>query len=372
MQIQGTFYQVDGFTFRATPKTLWSFLKVTSADGVSGWGEFTIRAPGDELGETFKRVLGEIGNNEFTLDGKKRGPGILDQRVRSAIYTALDQAVFDMFARQQDVPLVDLLAPDNTNQQVTLYANINRSVVERAPEVFAHRALEAKSAGFNAIKMAPFDGLTPETCQTKDGKALLEAGAERIQAVRDAIGPEMSLMVDCHWRFDEKTAHEALGFLERANVCWYECPLPETAETIEPLLKLRAKANHLGMRLAGCEKFTGWQEFKPFVENSVYDVIMPDAKYAGGMREIMEIGKRGDAHGVAVSLHNPSGPISHAVSLHVAIGLDNGMPLEFQFNETPLFDEIVSGVIPPRTGSSGLPDGPGIGIGLDEQRLKPL
>lgn len=372
MNIIGTSYAVEGFTFRATPKTLWCFLKVTAGDGIIGWGEFTIQAPRTELAETFRRVLGEIGASDFEVDGLKRGPAILDQRVRSAIYTALDQAVFDVSARQQNIQMVELLAPENTNRRVALYANVNRSVVVRTPEEFAHRALEAKAAGFDAIKMAPFDEMTPETCQTNKGLALLDAGASRIQAVRDAIGSDMSLMVDCHWRFDEKTAHEALGILERANVSWYECPLPETTETIGPLLKLRAKANDLGMRLAGCEKFTGWHEFKPFVEKSVYDVIMPDAKYAGGMREIMEIGKRGQAHGVAVSLHNPSGPISHAVSLHVAIGLDNAMPLEFQFNETPLFDEIASDVIPPRTGSSGLPDGLGIGIGLHEEKLEVL
>ena len=99
---------------------------------------------------------------------------------------------------------------------------------------------------------------------------------------------------------------------------------------------------------------------------------MPDAKYAGGMREIMSIGERALSHGVAVSLHNPSGPISHAVSLHIAAALDNGMPLEFQFNETPLFDAIVAGVIPPRTGQSSLPDGAGIGIGLIEEELSSM
>ncbi len=372
MRIDGTPYQVQGFTLQATPKTLWCFLKVTSDNGASGWGEFTIVAPRTEISETFQRVLGEIGPDEFTLDGPKRGPQILNQRIRSAIYTALDQAVFDLQARLQNKQLVDILAPGNQNQQVALYANINRSVVSRTPEEFSIRALEAKTAGFEAIKMAPFDGLTPEICPTSEGKQLLQAGAQRISAVRDAIGGDISLMVDCHWRFDEKTAHEAFSFLNEAGVSWYECPLPETPETIEPLLKIRSKANNYGMRLAGCEKFTGWQEFKPFVEQSVYDVIMPDAKYAGGMREIMDVGKRGAAHGVAVSLHNPSGPISHAVSLHIAIGLDNGMPLEFQFNETPLFDDIVDGVIPPRTGASPLPQGSGIGIGLIADRLEPL
>ena len=169
---------------------------------------------------------------------------------------------------------------------------------------------------------------------------------------------------------DKNTANDCMVFLTDTDVSWYECPLPETEETIKPLKALRAKANERGMLLAGCEKFTGWKEFKPFVENSVHDVIMPDAKYAGDMREIMSVEERASEYGVAVSFHNPSGPIFHCVSLHISAGLNNGMPLEFQFNETPLFDSIATGTIPPRTGWSALPDGLGIGIGLNELDLK--
>jgi galactonate dehydratase len=86
----------------------------------------------------------------------------------------------------------------------------------------------------------------------------------------------------------------------------------------------------------------------------------------------MDVAKRAAQHGVAVSLHNPSGPISHAISIHIAVALDNDMPLEFQFNETPLFDDIVIGSIPARTGDSKLPDGSGIGIALNEEYLMPL
>ncbi len=365
-------YSLQSYILQPTAKTTWCFLKLVSDDGYTGWGEFTIKAPLAEMRAEFQELAGAVEPGDFELDGPKRGPGMLDQPLRSALYTALDQAVFDIHARRRNIPVVELLDPGCRNDQVALYANINRSVVDRSPGGFAERAQQAQAAGFSAIKMAPFDGLTPEICQTDAGRALVRAGAERIQAVRDALDPHMAVMVDCHWRFDEKTANEALDFLKSSQVSWYECPLPESGDTIDALKKLRKKANDLGMRLAGCEKFTGWKDFRPFVEQKVYDVIMPDAKYAGGMREIMDIGARGKAHGVAVSLHNPSGPISHAVSLHIAIALDNGAPLEFQFNETPLFDGIVRGTLPPRTGSSRLPDGPGIGIGLLEDKLRNL
>ncbi len=365
-------HKIFGLALQATPKTLWSFVKVVSEDGIAGWGEFTINRPRAELSRVFQQVLNEVTNADLQPDGPRRGPDLMDERVRSAIYTALDQAVFDIDGQRQNKKLVDLLNPVGNSATIPLYANINRSVIDRRPETFARRATQAKAAGFVAFKMAPFDDLSAEICQTDKGRALLHAGAERILAVRAAIGPELALMVDCHWRMDEKTAHECLGFLSEAGVSWYECPLPETTDTVDALRRLRSAANDRGMRLTGCETFTGWQAFAPFVENSVYDVIMPDVKYAGSLREIMAVGERAKAYGVDLSLHNPSGPVSHAVSLHVAAALDNGMPLEFQFNETPLFDQIVSGTLPPRVGSSILPDAPGIGIGLLEAGLAPL
>jgi len=362
-------YKVHGYFLQATYKTLWSFVKVTSNDGFTGWGEFTINFQKEELSRIFHDVVSQLSDSDFELDGPRHGPRIFSQPIRSTIYTAIDQAVFDICAKRKNIKLIELLAPNVQSDKVSLYANINRSVINRTPDEFASRALEAQSAGFGAIKMAPFDGLSPDICQSDEGRALIQKASDRIQTVRDAIGPEMSLMVDCHWRMDEKTANDCLGFLTSAGVSWYECPLPETEEVIQPLKALRANANSRGMRLAGCEKFTSWKEFQPFVENSVYDVIMPDAKYAGGMREIMSIGKRAMEHGINVSMHNPSGPISHVVSLHIAAALDNGTPMEFQFNETPLFDDIATGTIPQRTGVSHLPDGLGIGIGLDVSQL---
>jgi galactonate dehydratase len=360
---------VRGYTLQPTQKTIWSFVQVISDDNFVGWGEFTIQMPRSEISEALHNISTVIVDSDFTFDGPRCGPKLQRKHIFSAIYTAIDQAVFDIEGQRQKKKIAQLLNSDTNVDQVTLYANINRSVVERSPDCFAFRAQEATSVGFRAIKIAPFDDLSPEICQTDKGRALLQLGADRIQAVRDAIGSNISLMVDCHWRMNEITAHQALDFLTESGVSWYECPLPETPKNIDSLVRLRAKANDRGMQLAGCETFVGWKDFAPFVEKSAYDVIMPDAKYVGGMHEIMRVTERAREHGVAVSLHNPSGPISHVVSLHIAAALGNGMPLEFQFNETPLFDAIAEGEIPLRTGQSKLPDKPGIGIGLIESEL---
>jgi L-alanine-DL-glutamate epimerase-like enolase superfamily enzyme len=91
---------------------------------------------------------------------------------------------------------------------------------------------------------------------------------------------------------------------------------------------------------------------------------MPDVKYAGGLSALMHIAEMSQRHGTSVSIHNPSGPIGHLVSVHVMYALETDELLEYQYDETELFDEIAKGEIPPRHGCTTVPVVPGIGVGL--------
>ena len=206
---------------------------------------------------------------------------------------------------------------------------------------FAARAAEAAALGFGAIKIAPFDNL--------------QEGYARIAAVADAIAGRAELQVDCHWRFDEARAQEALGECARLGVTWFECPLPETPEHFAAIKRLRGKANAAGMRLAGAEQFIGTAGFRPLLEQGLYDVVMPDVKYAGGLAECLRIAQLAARHGVACSLHNPSGPVCHAHSLHASAAMESNERLEYQHGETPRFYEIAPGLAAPVGGSAALP-----------------
>jgi galactonate dehydratase len=111
--------------------------------------------------------------------------------------------------------------------------------------------------------------------------------------------------------------------------------------------------------------------FQPFLDAGVYDVIMPDVKYAGGLRELLRIGAAAERSGIACSPHNPTGPIAHAHSLHLSAHLPLFPFLEFQYGESPLFFEFVGGDLPdPLTGSSALPRGAGLGLALGGEPLR--
>jgi galactonate dehydratase len=187
----------------------------------------------------------------------------------------------------------------------------------------------------------------------------------RIAAARAALAPATALMVDCHWRLDEATAAAVVPELARLGVAWFECPIPEAPAAVPALRRLRAAANARGMQLAGCEQMIGVEGFEPYLAGGAYDVIMPDTKYAGGLEEMLRIAALAARCGAGVSPHNPSGPISHLATLHVAAAAETLLHVETQFDETPLFAAIVDGDPHlPRAGSCALPGTPGLGARL--------
>jgi galactonate dehydratase len=158
-----------------------------------------------------------------------------------------------------------------------------------------------------------------------------------------------------------------------AAVSWMECPLPETPEQFADLKRLRALAHKHGMRLTGGEHEIRLAGFKPFLDAGVYDVMMPDAKYAGGLAEMLRIAEAFARAGVGFSPHNPTGPVCHAASLQVAAAVENLDSLEMQFDETEHFDGLqLPHLTSPEAGAATLPPSPGLGLALDPGRLARL
>jgi galactonate dehydratase len=359
---------VAALSARVSDKTVWNFVRVDTADGRQGWGEATLQGSAIAVHDHVARLASALIGRDLTLPIDVMdlvGTCGRDLPEASAI-SALDQAIWDALAQARGETLAQALG-SGVRSEIALYANINRGTVDRSPDGFAARAREAVSSGFDAVKIAPFDGVHPG----REDSALVGIAMARIAAVRAAIGADVRLMVDCHWRLSENVASAALRELEAQHLYWLECPVPEHDENFAALRRLRSQANATGVRLAGCETMIGRGGFQPFLDAGVYDVIMPDVKYAGGLRELLRIGELAARSGVACSPHNPTGPIAHAHSLHLSAHLSLFPFLEFQYGESPLFFEFVASDLPdPRTGRSGLPRTPGLGLGLGGEALR--
>jgi galactonate dehydratase len=350
-----------------TPRTNWVFVELATDDGIAGVGEASLNGWEPLLLAYAERLAREVvGGDDVALARATRylphSPGGL---VAHAMRSALEQAAVDAAARRAGLPVHRALGGPRRNR-VPVYANINRATTDRSPAGVAASGRRAVDAGFRAVKIAPFDGVVAEDRSTTPYAARVAAGIERVLALRDAVGPSVDVMADCHWRLDEATAREVIHALAPASLYWIECPISEHPDHHDALARLRGVANAAGMRLAGAEMVTGPDAIAPLLARGCYDVVMPDLKYCGGYRPLLAIAAAAAARGVAFSPHNPTGPICNLGSLHACAAAGECLNLEYQLAESPLYTELVHGVAPRLTeGAFEVPETPGVGASLD-------
>ncbi|NKE44555.1 mandelate racemase/muconate lactonizing enzyme family protein [Roseomonas frigidaquae] len=351
--------------FNVTPKTNWCFVEVRTEDGLVGLGECT-------LGNHEPLMAAEVSRLEANwrgADARDRNriarllphaPGGL---VTHTAISALDQALCDLAAQRNGEPLHRLLG-GAVQETVRLYANINRGANPRTPEGFAQAARRAVAEGFTGVKLAPFEPMVWEDGRTPANRAAYAEGLFRIAAVRAAIGPDVDLMVDAHWRFSPGGAAQLIRDVSAENLFWLECPVAEANH--REITRLRGLANARGMRLAGAESLSGLAAYRPLVEAGCYDVLMPDAKHAGGLEEILRIAALAQTAGVEIAPHNPTGPVCHAHSVHLCASIPNFLVLEVQYGETEAFFDIVQGgSLRFVQGTAPLSQAAGLGIALN-------
>ena len=164
--------------------------------------------------------------------------------------------------------------------------------------------MEAVNNGFTTIKCAPFD----ECRAPFDSTGLphcAEAGLERVQTIREAVGPDITIFVDCHSRFDLDSALALEPELAAAGGQWFEEPV----DPVEHSDDLRTIHEHANLPIAGGEHAYGVNLFKRLVDEDVLDIVMPDVKFCGGPVEAYRIGTELEpAYPGSVSMHCPSGP----------------------------------------------------------------
>lgn len=300
---------------RVSARTTWSVVEVRE-DGLSGWGECSdaeVVEPSTEL-------------DRRTLDG--------------AVRTAVD----DLQARRDGVPLIA------TPRPVPLYANINRATTDRTPDGFRLMAKKAVSAGFDTVKLAPFDGLV--------GPHRAEEGLACVVAVRDEIG-DLGLIVDVHELLEDHELDRVLPDLAELGLIWLEDAAPLSRPD-----RLRQVRAAVGCPLAGGELIGSFTEALPAISAGALDVLMPDVKHAGGADKALQLARRAREYGLTVSLHNPSGPVATAISAHVTAALDSSAPLEFMFGEHADRASIVEPAERIHDGFWWPPGGSGIGLAL--------
>lgn len=352
---------LDWASVDVSEKTIWIFVRVQLGSGITGYGEAT-RFGAEEA------VLAELALARGLIVGKGlRAPGGVlaalrmahASEARTAVASGIEQALLDAHARQAGMSVAQMLGgPFRT--VVPAYANINRGTLDRSPLGFAKRAESiVRSHSYDALKIAPFDGLNWSHAGT-NAPRLLQDGIDRILAVRDAIGPTRRLMVDCHWRLTPVMALEVLRATRDANLFWLEDALDEAAFDGFQLRALRTAANNVGVRIAGGEKLMTLAGMRNHLALGSCDVVLPDLRLTG-VRQGIAMLELAASSGIEVSIHNPVGPVLDAISLQVSAALPTFLILEGQVGESPRFDDITGGRASLIDGARQVPVDPGSG-----------
>ena len=337
---------IEARVFNVSNKTNWVFISVTAADGRTGWGEASLIGWEPLLITATRELALEWQGRPLAdaQDGLRASPQSPGGLVFNSVVSAVQQALACLLnGSVPGAPAAPELAGPVLRHRVPLYANINRATRLRTPQGFVDTALRARAQGFSRFKAAPFDGLTPALCATPQGQALIAHGVECMLALRQALGPDAMLMVDCHWRFDEARALQALKALAPVALHWFECPIAETHAHWPAMRRLRAATREQGVLLAAAETQVGLVSFQTLFDEALYDVVMPDIKYCGGPLEMLEIARRAAEYGVQFSPHNPSGPVCTWHSLQIAALAPECAMLELQFDESDLYDMVQDG-----------------------------
>ena len=363
---------MEVFTVRVSQRGNWLFLRLKTDKGVTGLGEASHGILGtaddrpmrESLATFFEMVRGEAPFAVEQFHKRGRAQAKAGGRRTATAFSAIEQALWDCAGKALGVPSYDLLG-GKLYDSLSVYGNLNRATNGvRDPKAFAENARRVIADGFHYVKGAPFDSVPKLTASKSDVDAAIENGIRCVEAMREAIGPGHELLIDCHSHFNVARAIEVARRLEPQKLYWYEEPVDP--ERLEETITI---GTGIKQRMAGGEVLFGKEGFSPLCRTRALAVIMPDVKHCGGLLEGRKIAAVAELDNVAVSPHNPSGPVATAASVQLCAGLSNVSILEFAWGEVPWRAQLIH---PPEQFISGkirVPDAPGFGIELNDKEV---
>lgn len=350
--------------FKVAPR--WLFLKVTTDEGYVGWGEPIVEGRADTVKTAVDELMGYlIGKDPMRIEdhwqvmyrgGFYRGGPVL----MSAI-SGIEQALWDIKGKYFGAPVYQLLG-GAARDRIRVYAWIGGD----RPSDVANAAKATVANGYTALKMNATEELARIDTPDK-----VMAAVERVAAVREAVGNSIGIAVDFHGRVSKSMAKRLMKELDPYQLMFIEEPvLPEHNDALREIARAGCTPIATGERM-----YSRW-DFKKILADGYVDVIQPDLSHAGGILEVRKIAAMAEAYDVSLAPHCPLGPIALAACLQVDACTPNALiqeqSLGIHYNEgADLLDYLKDPkVFAYKDGFVALPDGPGLGIEVDEEKVR--
>lgn len=344
----------------------WLFVKLTTQSGLEGWGEPVVEGRAATVTtaiEEMKSIL--IGHPANKIEdfwqmvfrgGFYRGGPVL----MSAL-SGIDQALWDIKGKALGVPVYELLG-GAVRDKMKIYGWIHGNTAEE----LAQAAKTRIANGFTALKMNVVEKL--EWIDTPDK---VNAAAEKLAAVREAIGDTYPIGVDFHGRVHKGMVKSLARALEPFQPYFLEeAVLSENNDALEALHTFTSIPIATGERM-----YSRW-DFKRILEKGCVEILQPDLSHAGGISEVKRIATMAEAYDVAIAPHCPLGPISLAAALQIDFSCINALIQETSLGihydqEVDLTDYLKDPtVFGLKEGFVPLPTATGLGIEVDEEKVR--
>jgi galactonate dehydratase len=354
---------IEPVIVHVTERGDWVFVRVHTDAGIVGLGEASHSLNDAVLLATLKIYRDRlVGRSPLAIAEIWRGLSRADGgRTAHTALSAIEQALWDILGQHLGVPIHALFG-GAVRDRIRLYANVNRHVRDRSPEGFARAARQAVGEGFTAVKLAPFDEVRARDHVRTGPEAAWQTGVERVAAVREAVGAAVDVMVDCHGRFDPSEAVAVGRALAPYDLMWYEEPVRHTHPD-----QLAHVSDHVPMPTASAESVFVLEGFRPFLLDRVVDVLMPDVKHCGGLKECAAIAEAARLRNLLVAPHNPSGPVATVATAHAVSTMANFLILEYAWGEVDWRASLIEPREPVEDGYLRLSDAPGLGYRLNPE-----
>ena len=275
--------------------------------------------------------------------------------VMSAALSAMDIAQWDILARSVDRPIHQLLG-GKCRDKVRVFANVSGNTVEER----AASAREQVDKGFESLRTIP---MLPGFEKQSNTRVVKDA-VRIVAAIRDEVGDEVDLGLEIHRNLEPEAAIMLANELLPYRLLYYEDPLrPQSIEAIEYV------ARHVNIPIATGERFHSIYQFKDLIDRKIVSLIRPDLSLAGGYTQCKKIAALAEAGFVGVFPHLMGSPVNIAAYVQFDASIPNYVLMEAHNADAHPLNEILEQPLTLKDGYILVPDGPGIGVNVREEKL---
>ncbi|WP_366656224.1 mandelate racemase/muconate lactonizing enzyme family protein [Fodinicurvata sp. EGI_FJ10296] len=341
----------------------WIFVQVETDDGITGWGEcysqsdrdLAVLAQVTELGRYLTdrdpQLIRHFRHIVFNDYVGRRG----SMEVFSAL-SGIEAALWDIVGKACGQPVHALLG-GRVRESVRVYAN-GWSHGMKDPKGIAEAASAVVEGGYTALKLDPLPGPVRSFIDRNE----INAACRVVEAVRDAVGPDVDLLVDAHRRLSASNAMALERRFRDYDLFWYEEPCP--CENVAALREVRDRSET--PIVTGEAAYTKFG-FAEIIRNRAVDILNPDVAACGGILELLEIAAMAAAEHIALSPHNyNSTTLALSATVHASLCAENFLITEYfmPFEEVGL--TVAPDALTPVGGYIKAPDAPGLGLTIDQ------